>query len=168
MICSEGMWDVELPSKLWDFFLVQFLEIAKFTTFEFERFPLPGKSDEGKASLVILTDASLALVIHAFLVYPTDQGQNRVHLLTHQSHLASTIKTIPKRELMALCYGAQLAQTIVSELPNLIKDFMVASDSRVSLFWVLNQNNTKLELFIANRVETIRNSLNLALEQLQI
>ena len=45
MICSEGMWDVELPSKLWDFFLVQFLEIAKFTTFEFERFPLPGKSE---------------------------------------------------------------------------------------------------------------------------
>ena len=40
------------------------------------------------------------------------------------------------------------------------------SDSRVSLFWALNQHNTKLELLIANRVQTIRTSLNLAVEQL--
>ena len=106
--------------------MVQFLEICKFTTFEFQRFPLPGQSKEGKATLVILTDASLALVIHAFLVYPTDQGKDMVHLLSHQSHLASTIKTIFKMELMALCYGVQVAQTIVSELLNLIEILWLA------------------------------------------
>ena len=127
---------------------------------------MPGQSREGEATLLILTDASLALVIHAFLVYPTDKNKDMVCLLSHQSHLASTVKTIPKRELMALCYGAQIAQTIISELSALSKNFIVCSDSRVSLFWVLNQHNTRLELFIANRVQTIRSSLNLAVEQL--
>ena len=59
-----------------------------------------------------------------------------------------------------------MALTIVFELDALIKKFFTCTDSRISLFWSLNMCDRQLELFLANREQSIKSLLNLAVEQL--
>ena len=87
-------------------------------------------------------------------------------LLTHKAHLATTVTSIPRRELQAKVLGAQICLKLVLELGSLVKNFLLCSDALVGLCWVLNKHDIQLQLFIQSRVQVIRASLNQAYEHL--
>ena len=105
---AQGDWSFKVPEELWTFFLEQLLEVCKVSLFKFDRFPPKATSLEGQATLLALVDASNSLVIHVFLINPTEDGGKAVSLLTHKAHLATTVTSIPKRELQAKVLGAQI------------------------------------------------------------
>ena len=77
---AQGDWSFEVPEELWTFFLEQLLEICKVSLYRFDRFPPKATSLEGQATLLALADASNSLVIHVFLINPTEDGGKAVSL----------------------------------------------------------------------------------------
>ena len=110
---AQGDWSFEVPAEFWTFFLEQLLEVCKVSLFKFDRFPPKATSLEGQATLLALVDASNSLVIHVFLINPTEDGDRTVSLLTHKAHLATTVTSIPRRELQAKVLGAQICLKLV-------------------------------------------------------
>ena len=141
---------------MWRFFLLQVIEISKMSLLKFKRFPKHATSLEGDATLLVLVDASSSLIIHCFLIHPSPKC-NIISFLTHKCFLDSEITTIPKRELQAQNLGSNIIVKLVSEMGHLIKGFILAGDSKVSIFWVLHDNShKKLQLFMDNRAKMIR------------
>ena len=142
MIASKGIWEGIIDNKLRLFFLLQVIEISKMSLLRFRRFPKQVTRLEGEATLLVLVDASSSLIIHCFLIHPTPQGII-LSFLTHKCFLVSKITTIPKQELQAQNLDSNLVTKLVSEMGHLIKDFYLAGDSKVSIFWVLHDNPHK-------------------------
>ena len=129
MAVSEGNWEFQVDEQLWLFFLLQVVEPCKVSLLKFKRFPINCTSSEGGATLLVLIDASLTLILYCFIIHPNQDEGNKVSFLTHKCFLASEITTIPKRELQAQTMGSAIIVKLVSEMGHLISDFMLAGDS---------------------------------------
>ena len=62
--------------------------------------------------------------------------------------------------------GAQLALKIIIEIGDIIRQAYLFNDSRVAIAWCNNVSNKPLNLFVANRVAIVKNTLQTAQETL--
>ena len=156
----EGDWDQEVSIGLWDFLVVQLVELYRTVLYDYRRFPENAVSRPGNAILVITVDASYSLMITAHLIYfSMDLKHSWVNLITNKSFLASNLSSIPHREIHAQSLGSQLARKIALEIGDLLQAAYVFNDSRVAISWCNNTSNRPLNLFVSNRVAVIQSSL---------
>ena len=146
---------------------------------KYPRFPKLACSNPASSTLVILTDASLSIVINCYQVMSTHaqakQNENKANpvwtpsvpnFLTHKSFLASDIVHIPQRELQGLSLGSQLLKQIVSELGLSLCRIILGIDARVAIWWAIASNNDKMSIFVKNRSTIIKNEINQATQLL--
>ena len=126
---SLGNWDQPVDKNIWDFFISQMIQLWLCALHKYPRFPKTACSNPASSTLIILTDASLSIVLHCFQIMSTheqaQENENKTHpnwtpnvvnFLSHKSFLASEIVHVPQRELQGLSLGSQLLKQIVSEL----------------------------------------------------
>ena len=128
---SEGDWDQEVSVGLWDFLVMQLVELYRTVLYDYRRFPENAVSRPGNALLVVTVNASYSLMITAHLIYfSKDFKHSWINLITNKSFLASNLSSIPHREVHAQSLGAQLARKIALEIGDLLQAAYVFNDSR--------------------------------------
>ena len=110
MKLSGGDWDKEIPRDLRDFFLLQLVQLFKCTMHRYKRYPISSTSEDISYTLLVLCDASISIVLLAYLVIP-EKGDTpgSIMLLQSKTHLCPNKLTIPLRELLAICLAAELS-----------------------------------------------------------
>ena len=166
MRMSRASWDQILDRELWDFAVQQMLELYKSTLIDFERFPKSFSTQRGKSTLVVTADASISLVMNAFLIISNEGGRCETVHIQSKSFLANSVGTIPQRELHALSLACQFCREIVADLGPLFDSFLVCTDAKVTLFWVLNQSEIPKTIFVENRIQIVRSCLQTSIDLL--
>ena len=119
---------------------------------------IPQNGDSQHLRLICLSDASKVAggsAIYAGFKQPS--GNFSVQLLTAKSKLLDA--SVPRNELSAIMYTADLALQIKRLLGSQVKEILYATDSSIALAWCHN-SSLKLRLFVYNRVEAIRRMIN--------
>ena len=83
-------------------------------------------------------------------------GSYYSQLLTAKSRSVSS--TIPRNEMESALMGAQTLHMVLNRLGSRVKDYIVLTDSEISLFWITNPEN-RLKSYIFNRVRNIHRLL---------
>ena len=94
-----GIWEEQIPTQLWDFFLEQLIELHKVSLYEFPRFPDKAISKNGTLELLVISDASNSIIVNCYLIYPTSSGNKTASLITHKSYLGAESMSLPRMEL---------------------------------------------------------------------
>ena len=166
MRAVRAEWDQTLDKGLWDFFIRQMVELYRSTLINFQRFPPGFSTQKGKSTLVITADASVSLVLNAFLITSNQKGQCEVVHIQSKSFLANSIATIPQRELHALSLASQFCRDIVAEMASLFDSFLVCTDAKVTLFWAISQSQNPKTIFVENRIQIIKSCLQTSIDLL--
>ena len=170
MKLSGGDWDKEIPRYLRDFFLLQLVQLFKCTMHRYKRYPITSTSEDISYTLLVLCDASISIVLLAYLVIP-EKGDTPGSIMLWQSktHLCPNKLTIPLRELLAICLAAELSLSIIGELPEIIRDFYIINDSKVGIYWVLGSknNNRTQTIFTRNKIEATRHFIKQSMDILE-
>ena len=172
---SLGQWDEPVNEDIWNFFIAQMIELWLCSLHKYSRFPPSACSNPASTTLLVLSDASLSIILHCFLILsPHTQAKqnegkrqpewtpNIVNFLSHRSFLSSEITHIPQRELQGLSLGSQMLKQIVSELGISLKKIILGVDAKVAIWWSISNNTEKMSIFVANRSTIIKNELNQA------
>ena len=167
---SLGQWDQPVDDKIWDFFISQMIELWLCSLHKYPRFPPTACSNPASATLLVLSDASLSIILHCFLILSphtqarenesknkTTWSPNIVNFLSHRSFLASEITHVPQRELQGLSLGSQMLKQIVSELGISLKRIILGIDAKVAIWWAISNNTDKMSIFVGNRSTIIKN-----------
>merc|ERR1711978_65473 len=92
----------------------------------------------------------------AFLISHNEEGECKVVQIQCKSFLANTISSIPQREMHALSLASQFCRDIVAELGALFDNFLICTDARVTLQWILSDSESPKTIFVENRVQIIK------------
>ena len=90
MRMTKAVWDQKLDDELWSFAVKQMLELYRSTLINFERFPIGFSTQKGKSTLVVMADASISLIMTAFLVTHNEEGGCEVVQIQCKTFLANT------------------------------------------------------------------------------
>ena len=162
---TQGVWEKEIPSGLWQVFLKQLIEIDKLALYNYPRIPPLAVTNGSDVTLIVSTDASTSQIYCAHLIYNTKDGNKAGSLLLARSYIGSETQTIPKSELQSLSRGATMLRKLTEELKSTLSNIYIFCDSLVSIFWTISQNRT--QIYVENRTDNIKQKLNEASEILQ-
>lgn len=113
----------------------------------------PAPHQENIKELHIFVDASAdAINAVSYLVCKKITGEKTSNIMVAKSHLANPKHqlNIPRLDLMSNVLGATLLAKIQKELPFLISESIIWTDSQVALHWITGDKN--FPVFIRNRV----------------
>ena len=105
-------------------------------------------------------------MIMAFLVVFNKDGMAKVNLIQSKTFLAANISTIPQREFHGLALAAQFCRQLVSELAHLLQNFIVCTDAKICVYWCLSNCRTPKTIFVENRTQMIKSSLETSIDLL--
>ena len=156
----KGQFEADVDRYLWELFVEQLKEVAKATQFRYRRIPTETKKVNKNVTLLVLT-SSISMIISAYLVYNIDKppDEQRSILILAKSYLTGNSTTIPKAELQEITLGATIIKQLCEEFKEILRNAFLLTDSKVSIFWTLKNNET-LSIFVRNRCENITRKLN--------
>ena len=152
---TEG-WDDPITldtRKLW---LKNFWQLHSLRGVMFMRARIPEDAVSTDLTLICAVDAANNIkAAGVWGRFARKNGKFSSQLLIGRSLLAKEGSSIPKEELEAAAIGSNLLWIVRKSLDNLVTDYMLVSDSIITLCWVTSDTK-KLSLFHRNRVNQIR------------
>ena len=123
---DKAGWEYIIPNDQWEFFLKMLLELYKTSQHKFPRHPpTQGNNLHGKITLFVCSDASVSLVVDAYLLVPQGDGSYIPNLITSKTYMGDLNRTLAVRELEAESHACTLAADMVHEYGAMLKDFYV-------------------------------------------
>ena len=160
---NKAGWEYLIPEEEWTFFLKVLMELYKTSQHTFPRHPpTQGDNLHGKITLFVCSDASISLVVDAYLLIPQGDGSFKPNLITSKTYMGDPNRTLAVRELEAESHASTLTNDMVHEYGAMLRNFYVGVDSTIALFWTFKPDIRKKGILIENRTNNIRQSLNQA------
>ena len=122
---------------------------------KFNRAIIPSDAVDNKLELIAAVDAADLKVAAVYGRFRRKCGLYSCQLIMGRSILARTDSTIPKEELESLVIGSNLLAVVRQALDGWVSDYIVLSDSIISISWVCNEEK-RMSIFHRNRVNQIR------------
>lgn len=151
-------YDQEIPPYLKDIWEDNLKMIQHSRYLTWNRSVVPANAvDPNKFDLVCFVDAATHMsgtcIYTRFLC---KDGSYDSQLLTAKSRTVSS--TIPRNEMESALMGAQTLHMVLNRLRDKVQDYIILTDSEISLFWITNPEN-RLKSYIFNRVRNIHRLL---------
>jgi len=157
--CTED-WDEEIPTRLRDKWLKEFLRLESLRGIAFDRPIMPVNAINSIIRLIALTDATKTnVILGVWGGFELPDGTYSCKLIIGRSILAKDT-TIPKIELDGICSGANLGWIVRNALKGWRFEYLQGSDSTIALCWVTSEQ-LRLNEFHRNRVVQIRRGVEL-------
>ena len=157
--CTED-WDEEIPTRLRDKWLKEFLRLESLRGIAFDRPIMPVNAINSIIRLIALTDATKTnMILGVWGGFELPDGTYSCKLIIGRSILAKDT-TIPKLELDGICSGANLGWIVRNALKGWRFEYLQGSDSTIALCWVTSEQ-LRLNEFHRNRVVQIRRGVEL-------
>ena len=98
-----GKYDEEVSKQLYDHWLLCYVECLRATRWRYPKLNNALTVSNQKFGLVIMSDASIAQVVVAYLIHFLENGSHSVTHILGKSYLSNEGQTIPDAELSAAC-----------------------------------------------------------------
>ena len=154
-------WDGVLSAELRNQWITNFWRIQKLKGLQYNRAIIPTDAVNTNMELVAVGDAANDLKIcGVWGRFLRQNGEYSSQLIIGRSLLGKENSSIPKEELEAMTATSNLLWMVRRALSEWVVDYMLLSDSVISLCWVTNENK-RLSLFHRNRCNQIRMNTDL-------
>ena len=154
-------WDEEIPARLRDKWVLEFLRLESLRGISFDRPIMPIDAVNSVIRLITLTDATKTnIMLGVWGGFELPDGSYSCKLIIGRSILAKDT-TIPKLELDRICSGANLGWIVRNALKDWNYEYLQGSDSTIALCWVTSAQ-LRLNEFHRNRVVQIRRGVELS------
>ena len=139
--------------KLW---IQNFWRLQKLKGLQFSRARIPIDAVNCHMELVAAADAAEELkVCGVWARFLRSNGEYSSQLIIGRGLLSKEGSSIPKEELEACAIGSNLLWIVRKSLSNWVKEYLLVSDSVISLCWITAENK-RLSLFHRNRCNQVR------------
>jgi hypothetical protein len=162
VVLEKLKWDDKLPHKFSkDLELVQ-SNLAEISELKIPRFVGPLRTSEAKNTLVCFTDASEQCFAAMVYLRTVVNGNIMCNLVFAKTRLNPVKKlTIPRLELLGILVGTRILKFTKNCLEIPETECILYTDSQCALHWC--QSKKKLETWVQNRIQEIRQSKGLKL-----
>lgn len=151
--------DLEIPSTLRPLWIENLKMIQHSRDITWNRSVVPHNAiNPDRFDLICFVDAASSMAGTAIYTrFLCNDGSYYSQLLTARSKSCSG--TIPRNELESALLGTQTMHIVMNRLGTRVNDYIVVTDSEISLFWITNPEN-RLKSYVFNRVRNIHRLLN--------
>ena len=157
---TEG-WDDPVPDDLRNKWIQNFWTMEKLRGIKFNRARMPGDAVDERMRIITAVDAAEnILMMGVWGGFRRNNGMWSCQHIIGRALLADEEGTIPKKELSALCGGANLTWVVKKALSDWIESSIVVADSEIALCWTITETKP-LSIYHRNRSIQIRRSVNL-------
>ena len=133
-------WDDPMSFELRKLWIKNLWRLHTLRGIQFNRAVIPEDAESTELQLVAAVDAAEVKVAGIWGRFKRKNGLYSCQLIIGRSLLATVDSTIPKQELESLTIGSNLLWIVRKALENWKHDYVLLSDSVISLCWVTNEN----------------------------
>ena len=161
-IKETSSWDEAVSDQLRSKWIGNFLLLEKIRGYKFPRAKMPVDAKSPKMDLIIAGDTAkdFVLICGVWCRFELNDGSYSCQHLISRSLLGDEDSSIPKEELQALTMASNLGWVVRNMLEKWINDYIVISDSTISICWA-RSDKKRMSILHRARVVQIRRGTDL-------